>query len=165
MITKKKNSQVKPNYKFYIFIGVIVAAAIVAVVLITNIQTAVVEQGEILFEKQLPVVVVRDEQVVTAQNYGKANFLAQEGQRVDAGANVAEVYKWGYNDKVMNELIEIQTKIEQYQENEMLKDVQDPKLQEVNTQITQKSEEINHIINGEQDGDLVLAERELKDLM
>ncbi|MEG2957081.1 MAG: HlyD family efflux transporter periplasmic adaptor subunit, partial [Christensenellaceae bacterium] len=67
--------------------------------------------------------------------------------------------------KVMNELIEIQTKIEQYQENEMLKDVQDPKLQEVNTQITQKSEEINHIINGEQDGDLVLAERELKDLM
>ncbi len=150
------------NPKFYVFLGIIAAAVIAIVFFITNTNTALVEQGEIMFEKALPVVVVRDEQVVSAQNYGKPNYLVQEGERVEAEADVAEVYRGGYNDKVVTELLEIQAKIEEYQENLISTDEQ---LQALNSQIAQKAGELREIMNGESAGDVVTAEKELKSLM
>lgn len=155
----KRRRQVNP--KFYIFLSAIVVVAIVVLFFIFNINTAVVEQGTISFEKQVPVIVVRDEQVVSAQNYGKPNYIAGEGDRVEADAPVMEVYKWGYNEKVMNDLIDYQTKIEQYQENGL----NDQTVTDLDAQISQKAEEIKKIINGTAEGDIVAAERELKSLM
>ncbi|MEG2189012.1 MAG: HlyD family efflux transporter periplasmic adaptor subunit, partial [Christensenella sp.] len=120
------------------------AVVIVILFFVFNINTAVVKQGTIPFEKQVPVVVVRDEQVVTAQNYGKANYIASGGDRVEAEAPVMEVYKWGYNEKVMNDLIDYQTKIEQYQQNGL----DDGQVTELNAQITQKTADIKSIIVG-----------------
>ena len=150
------------NPKFYVFLGIVAAAVIAIVFFITNVNTAVVEQGEIMFEKALPVVVVRDEQVISAPSYGKPNYLAAEGERVEAGADVAEVYKGGYNDKVITELLEVQAKIEEYQENLLAGDEQ---LKSLNDQITQKSADMRQIVNGELEGDIVTAENELKALM
>ena len=150
------------NPKFYVFLGIVAAAVIAVVFFITNTNTALVEQGEIMFERALPVVVVRDEQVVSAQNYGKPNYLVQEGERVEADADVAEVYKGGYNDKVITELLEIQAKIEEYQENLISTDEQ---LLSYNSQIAQKAADMRQIVNGEMEGDVVTAEGELKSLM
>ncbi len=43
-------------------------------------------RGTIPFEAEAAAVVVRDEQVVFAQNYGKANYIVSEGERVEAEA-------------------------------------------------------------------------------
>ncbi|MEG2881349.1 MAG: HlyD family efflux transporter periplasmic adaptor subunit [Christensenella sp.] len=155
----KRRRQIRP--KFYIFLGSVVAVVIVILFFVFNINTAVVKQGTIPFEKQVPVVVVRDEQVVTAQNYGKANYIASGGDRVEAEAPVMEVYKWGYNEKVMNDLIDYQTKIEQYQQNGL----DDGQVTELNAQITQKTADIKSIVVGSTEGNLIAAERELKALM
>ena len=87
-----RRSAIRINPKFYVFLGIVAAIVIAIVFFITNVNTAVVEQGEIMFEKALPVVVVRDEQVISATSYGKPNYLVQEGERVEAGASVADIY-------------------------------------------------------------------------
>ncbi len=165
MYTKqKRRATVKANPKFYVFLGVIAAAVITIVYFATNINTAVVETGEIRFEDEVPVVVVRDEQMAPAEsNYGRVNFLVPEGERVEAGAVVADVYKWAYNDKVMNELTEKQKMIEQYQENER-SGSGDQQLVEIQNTITAKAAEVKQII-ASGTGDLLLAEAELKSLM
>ena len=151
----------RANTKFYLFIGAIAVVAVVVLFFVFNIQTAEVEQGTIPFEAEAAAVVVRDEQVVFAQNYGKANYIVSEGERVEAEAPVMEVYKWGYNEKVMNDLIDYQTKIEQYQENVF----QSEDLANLQNEITAKAAELRGIINGTAEGDVVRAERELKSLM
>lgn len=157
-----RRSAIRINPKFYVFLGIVAAVVIAIVFFITNVNTAIVEQGEIMFEKALPVIVVRDEQVISAPSYGKPNYLVQEGERVEAGASVAEIYKGGYNDKVITELLEIQAKIEEYQENLIADDEQ---LKSLNDQIMQKSADMRSIVNGEMEGDVVTAENELKALM
>lgn len=155
----------RPTAKFYIFIAIVAAAVIAVVFFVSRVETVTVEQGEILFEMDTVAIIARDEEVVTAENYGKANFLKQEGERVEGGTPVAEVYKWGYNDNVMNELVEVQRYILQYQENELLNGVEDAGLTELNAGITEKAAEINGLINGGQAGETRTAERELNELM
>ncbi len=151
----------RANTKFYIFIGAVAVVAAVILFFIFNMQTAEVETGTIPFETEVAAIVVRDEQVVSAQNYGKANYLVSEGERVEAGSPVMQVYKWGYNEKVMNDLIDYQTKIEQYQENGF----QSEELTGLQKAIAEKAAEIRGIVNGTQDGDAVVAERELEALL
>lgn len=166
MVIKRKRqggAPVKANAKFYVFLGVVAAAVIAIVYFVTSIQTITLEAGEIRYETETPVVVVRDEQVYAPENYGRANLLVPEGERVEADTPVAEVYTWSYNPKTVDELTEKQKVIEQYQEKARL-DADDPDLLEINDNITKKSVEIKSIINNGA-GNLLLAERELKTLM
>lgn len=155
----------KPSAKFFIFIGGIAVAVFLAVFFIFQVRTVQIETGKIEFDTTQSTVIVRDEKVYNAENYGKASFLASEGERVSEGTEIAEVYKWGYNDKIMSELLETQTKIEQYQENNLLHDVIDQDLAAINQSIADKSELISNIVNGKADGDLIEEEKALKLLM
>ena len=58
----------RANTKFYIFIGAVAVVAAVILFFIFNMQTAEVETGTIPFETEVAAIVVRDEQVVSAQN-------------------------------------------------------------------------------------------------
>ena len=155
----------RPSAKFFIFIGGIAVAVFLAVFFIFQVRTVQIETGKIDFDTSQATVIVRDEQVYNAENYGKATFLASEGERVSEGTEIAEVYKWGYNDKIMSELLETQTKIEQYQENNLLHDVIDQDLAAINQSITEKTEQISDIISGSAEGDLIEEEKALKQLM
>ena len=108
---------------------------------------------------------MRDEQVISAENYGKVSFIATEGEYVTADAQVAQIYKKGYNDKVLSDLLEVQTKIGQYQENNILGDVLDQDLLAINTSIEQKAEEIAAAVNGKTDANLIGLEKDLNRLM
>ncbi len=164
METEKRSIR-RPNYKFYIFIGAVAAAIVLILYFALNINTVELVQGEMIYEDTRTVIVVRDEQVFEAENYGKTNLIASEGQRVEEGTPLVEVFKWGYSENVMNDLLEVQTKIVQYQENEILRDVVDTELQNLNEQIIQKAKDINLILNGQLDSDLLTAQKNLNDLM
>lgn len=165
MVRRKKRASRRPNAKFYLFIGTIAAAVIVIVFLITNISTETIEQGVIPFEGEFPVVIVRDEKVMSEENYGKANYITPEGTRVEADKAVAEVYTWGYQANVVQELIEKQNNILRYQENQLIGDgKEDAQYGSINESIAAKAADINEII-ATGSGDLMAAERELKDLM
>ncbi len=161
---RRSTTKVKPKGKFYVFVGSIAAAVVVIVLLLTSVQTVAVEMGELQFEREFPVIIIRDEQVVDAENYGKANIIAQEGTRVEADAPVAEVYKWGYNNKVSYELLDKQTTIEDYQENALMQDVEDANLVALNQSIENQAKIVSEVIQTGI-GDLLAEEQELKNLM
>jgi len=162
---QRRTNRTRPGKKFYFFLGGLAAGIVLIVFFIFNVSTVTAEWGKIDFETSKSTVVVRDEQVYNAENYGKASFLAAEGERVAQGTPIAEVYKWGYNDKIMSDLLETQTKIEQYQENDLLHDVIDQDLEAINQSIVDKSEKISAIINGTEQGDLIEEEKALRLLM
>lgn len=162
---RRRTNRARPGKKFYFFVGGLAAGVFLLLFFIFNVSTVTIEWGKIDFETEQSTVVVRDEQVYNAENYGKATFLATEGERVAEGTAIAEVYKWGYNDKIMSDLLETQTKIEQYQENDLLRDVIDQDLEAINQSIADKSAEISAIINGTEQGDLIEEEKALRLLM
>lgn len=162
---QRRTNRTRPGRKFYLFLSGIAAGIFLVVFFVLNVSTVEAEWGKIDFETTQPTVVVRDETVYNAENYGKATFLAAEGERVAQGTPIAEVYKWGYNDKIMSDLLETQTKIEQYQENDLLHDVIDQDLEAINLSIAEKSATISDIIAGREDGDLIEEEKALRQLM
>ncbi len=164
MARERRQRTRRPNAKFYVFVGTVTAVVILIVFLLTNISTVTVEQGEIRFEDSFPVVIVRDEKVISEENEGKANFLVPEGSRVEADRPVAEVYKWGYQDKVVQELTDQQNTIAAYQQNELLKNGEDQQFTALNESIDKKAAEVSDMISTGV-GDLLLAERELRELI
>ena len=155
----------KPGAKFFILIGGIAVAAFLVIFFVFSSGTVKIVTGSIDFDTDQSTVVVRDEQVYKAENYGKATFLASEGERVAQGTPIAEVYKWGYNDKIMSDLVDVETKIEQYQENNLLLNVKDQDLAMINQSILNENIKISGIINGTAKGDLINEEKTLRQLM
>ena len=165
MMPYQKAKARKSPVPFFILIGGIGAAAVLVLFFVFNVNTVTIQSGSIDFETSRSTVIVRDEQVYNAENYGKASFLASEGERVAQGTPIAQIYKWGYNDKIMSELLDVETKIEQYQENNLLHDVIDKDLAAINANIATESQKISGIINKSVDGDLITEEKALKQLM
>ena len=56
-------------------------------------------------------IIVRSEKLYKSENYAKTEFIAEEGQVVAAGAEIANVYSWEYNDEVVESLRLIREKI------------------------------------------------------
>lgn len=164
MIRNRRRKTWRLSGRFYAFLGTAAAAAVAVIFLITHIQTAVVETGELQFETQLPVVLVRDEEVVIEENYGKANLLVQEGTRVEANTPIAQVFNWGYNEKISFELLEKRATIQEYQENALSQEAADTNLAGINASISAKSSEINEQMR-RSEGDVPATERELQELM
>ncbi|MEZ4357645.1 MAG: HlyD family efflux transporter periplasmic adaptor subunit [Eubacteriales bacterium] len=161
-----KKHKLRPSKRFYIIAVILAALAVIFLCLNMLLpKTAIVTQGEIMFEDSFNGVVVRDESVYEAENYGKAIFIAEEGSAVTVGEEIAEVYKWGYNEQTMADLIDIREQIMDYQLNTLLKNIINVNLADYNSKIEDKSIEIRQVISGEKEGNPITLERELSDLM
>lgn len=154
----------RPRARFYVFLAVLALAIWLIVTLIVRSSGGTVVAGSLVFEEPFSAVVIRDEQVVTAETYGKITFYAAEGERVTSGAKIAEVYKWGYNDSILQDLLTLQQQIKSYQVGTILADIVNPDLESIETQITGKKEQIRTAVQ-EGAGDVLVLERELKTLM
>lgn len=159
----------KPKLKFYVILGASVGAIALLLVLLLQIRPLVsVEWASAEFDASFDMLVVRDEIVYEGKNYGKTKYIAVEGQHVDEGEPIAEVYEWGYNDETLSKLLDLQKKILKYQVDERRAGIIDEKLIEINGRIDGKAFEIqqavfedNHavMLNLERDMEALLAER------
>lgn len=140
-------------------------ALIVTLFVLVRTETATVQTGQISFSYTGTGIIVRTEKLYRSENYGKTVFIAEEGQRVKAGDEIADVYSWDYNEKRVESLKALQDNIMDYQENHILKDVLSKGLQSQNQLIEQKTEEIKQVVAGEKKGDLLRLERELRNLL
>lgn len=129
-------------------------------------DVTVVEQGTIDFAAELPVVVVRDEEVIAVESYGRAHYLVPDQQRVEQETPVVEVFKWGYNDKVMSDLVDVRTKILQY-ESGLLQGTAASELSSINGEIDDITREIRIAANAQsaEADDVVALESQLARLM
>ena len=152
---------IRVNAKFYLFILLIAAAAAAVAYFALRTDTAVVRAGRLEFDTEVPVVIVRDEEVITTESYEKVSFLVPDLQRVEADTPVAEIFRWGYNERVMNDVIDVQNRIEEY---EARQGSAGQELREINTRIAEETDRIRQIANGSSE-DMIAAERQLGLLM
>ena len=156
----------RPTKRFYLFLSVVCAIVVLAsVLLLRGVPTITLEEGTMAFEQQYEVVLVRDEQVYNATNYGKAVFYATEGQRVSSGNKIAEVYRWGYSESMFTELAAVRQKILDYQENTVWRNVVNADLNAINSKIAAKIEEVRAAVSGEQRVDIVSLQSGLAELL
>ena len=163
----KRKKKFQLDRKWMLGIGGAAAVAIVctALFLILGSQTTEAKKGELSFSESGQGIIIRSETLYKSENYGKVEFLAEEGQAVTEGTPIAAVYSWNYSDKDYADLKALQDKIMDYQQGNILKDVVNKDLENLNKVIEEKSEEIRAVTRGEAEGDLLQMERELETLM
>ncbi len=160
----RRTSTISPRF-FMVFAGLVLLIVILSLVLIFMSNSAITQKGTISFSHDTSGIVIREETCYQSQNYGKANFLVDEGQEVIAGTAVADVYTWDYSDSAEENLLMLQNSILDYQQNNILKDVENKGLDSLNLKIEEKSAQINSVVSGEASGDLLQLEKELQDLL
>ena len=152
---------IRVNTKFYVLIAAVAAAVGLLLFFFLHTESAVVSEGSLQFDMTLTAVVVRDEEVITTGSYEKVNYLVPDLQRVEADTAVAEIYRWGYNENVMNDVIDVQNRIEQY---ELEHGSVTQEVVSLNEQISEAAAAIREIAAGGE-GDMAEAELKLTNLM
>ncbi len=156
----------RPRTKFYFVLGaIVVAIAVILVLLLGTPHTVAVEWSSAEFDNSFDMLIVRDEIVYEAKNYGKTNYIAVEGQLVNVGDPIAEVYEWGYNDETLSKLLELQKTIMQYQMDVIRADVIDDALIDINNRIDAKATEIQQAIFDNNSSVLLLLQRDMEALL
>lgn len=162
--TSKKRYRIKG--RFYIIVAALLALMGWGVyALVSWFAPPEVAWGRLATDREVTLAVVREEQLVMSDQYARLNCLVAEGETVEAGASVAELYTSGYSEKDMQNLATLQQRIKDYQENNLMQNVADRDLDALNEQITLKMDEISTLIGQGQVQNLVTKEREFSSLM
>ncbi|MGI6664251.1 MAG: HlyD family efflux transporter periplasmic adaptor subunit [Christensenellaceae bacterium] len=161
---KKGNGFVISN-QLKMIIGGGIASVILLVILISVFtgrnKTFVAQNETISFVQDATGIVVRSEKLYKAENYGRTEFIASEGQTVSSGTPIADVYGVEYNAKDYLNLKSLQEKIMDYQENHAQTDIIDDAMVALNARIATTTDTIRAIVSGEEGGDLNQLERDL----
>ena len=156
----------RPTKRFFITIAVLACIVmLVAFLLLQGPSEALITEGNLFVDKSVETLIVRDEKVYNSDNYSTATFFASEGQNVTKGATIAQVYKWGYNEKLMTDYLTTQQEIQDYQENTIWREVVNKDLNTNNGKINNTIQEIVDVVQGNSTSDLVVLERKLRENM
>lgn len=162
----RKRVKVRKRVRVFLILILIVAVILFSMLFFMKVSRGVIEVGTMDFEQNnIEVVFVRDEAIETGASYGKIHYIANEGQLVNSGDMVATVYKSGYNENVLLDLITLQQNIKQYQIGTLRKDIADPEYNSIQTQIDQKLLQISAAIQSTQKINLLVLQRELTTLL
>ena len=72
--------------RFFVILGAVLAVTVMMAVLVLRAQaTSPVEWASAEFSESYDMLIIRTEVVLEGKNYGKTDFIAEEGQRVDGG--------------------------------------------------------------------------------
>lgn len=116
----KRRVRIKP--RLYIILGVVLFLLIWGISSIfKGIRGVTVQWGGLETDRNVTAIVIRDEKVVRSESYARVNCLVAEGEVVEAGVPVAELYTSGYSEKDLQNLITLQKTIKEYQQNNILK--------------------------------------------
>ena len=152
--------------RFFIILGAVLAVTVMVVTLVLRAQaTSPVEWGTADFSASYDMLIIRTEVVYEGKNYGKTDFIAEEGQRVKAGEEIAEVYNWQYNDDTLSQLLDLQEKILNYEVTVSRAGVIDEKLTDINSRIADKVDEIALSVSQNRPQDALQLQRELEALL
>lgn len=157
-----KRRKLKP--RFYVVCAALVACVAFLVWTFFPGKPHSVDQGKIEYSDSFNSVVIRDETIYQEENFGKITMLVGEGKKVAKDAKIAEVYQWDYSDRITAELTDIQTKISDYQEQNVLKNIVNKDLETVRGKINDKIAEIKAVVDGTSTADTLKLEEQLKGL-
>lgn len=162
----KATARRKPKARFFVILGAVLAVTAMVVGLMVRAKaTSPVTWDKAAFSTSYDMLVIRTEVVYEGKNYGKTDFIAEEGQRVTAGDPIAEVYSWEYNDDTLSQLLDLQETILNYEVNVSRAGVIDDRLTEINGRIGAKVDEIQLAVVQGRPQDSLKLQRELQALL
>lgn len=153
------------RFRFFIFLAIFLLGIILFFRAKDDPVVAFVQRGEMKSSYKMDAIIIRDEELIEAEEYGKVTFLVPEGQRVVKGQLIAELYALGYDHEVIDERNMLQQKIKDYQEKNILQDIVDKDLKKFNQDIAEKAENVYTFVQSGERDDLLYQEQQLKELM
>ncbi len=124
--------------RFFIFLFLVIAGCYYIIDLFRVPPSyGIIQYGEIVLCDKGDALIIRQEDVYQAPEYGKVTFLVAEGDIVNSEDPLAILYKSNYKEELVYQLYNVQEKIMSYQQENILKDVIDKDLQKVQEDIFQ----------------------------
>ncbi len=159
-----KTRKLKNKGRFYaVLLGFAAVLSLAVFLARVGLHGNEIAYGSIGAELDMSGVIVRDEAVVRTEAYEKVTFDVVEGQTVEDGTLIAEVFKRGYQDETMVTLLNLQKQVYAHQ-MELLAGTVPPELADVDTRILTVEDQIRAASRGQTDLDMLALEQSLKDL-
>lgn len=156
--------RVKPRFVFFVF------AVFMSVFLLVKYYSRppipyVVEAGSMHLEYGSEAILVRDEEAYNAPEYGRVTYYADEEDLIDRGELVATIFKANYQEDMVYQLYNVQEKIINYQQENILKNITDHDIKNVQSKVDALIHEMQtHVKNGALDK-LTKSEKEFRNLL
>ena len=152
--------------KFYAILAVVAAIIAFAVYMTRDdpVREVLIEAGTIGQTRELDAVVMRNETVVNTESYARVDYVAEECSLVSAGDTVASIYASGYSEKEMESLENTRKDIREYY-NQILENILDSNLEQYTQLVAQRASELQTIIQGKEQGNLLTVQAQLEQAM
>ncbi len=127
-------------------------------------QEGELKMGAMRLSHDANTVLIRDEASIVTEKYDKIIFDVVEGAPVEDGTQIAQVFRWGYQDSTMQSLLDVRKQILAYQLSK-IEGIVNAELDTANAQINQKLAAIRGAASNPGETDLLTLEQELKSLL
>lgn len=148
---------------FLMLFGLIGIVTLVIVLVINGGGSAEVRYGDVTGTITASVAIIRDESAVSSEKFEKIIFSVVEGQTIQNGAQIAQVFKRGYQDESMITLLRLQREIFEYQKN-IISAEASAGLAEIEGRIATLKSQIRDSARGDSSLDMLQLEQTLKNL-
>ena len=109
-------------------------------------------------------VIIRDEQLVTADSVTRIEYVIPENTLAYAGDTVAYLYSTGYSQTELNKLEDVRENIQAYHKTK-LENIIDNDLERLDLVVKQRALEFKNLVTGKNTGNLIIVNRLLETAM
>ncbi len=157
-----EHSRKLANIRFFIIVGILVAAIVALIVFIAyRGSEAITERDVMQFSMNTDAVVIRDETVLSAEEYARIDYFVGEGQTVAQGDIIAATYKVGFSDEMLQAMIAAREEVYDAQ-IAALGSVKDTVLEDLNAQILAARDQILQCVMCDSGEDLLTLQLHLE---
>jgi len=160
----------KVRIRFRFFIILLSVSGIIAYIyfnLTSNDVTGYVfvERGEIILREQGEALIIRDEQVHELPKHGRAEFSVAEGDWLEEGEPLAELFSLEFDEQLLHELHEVQASIFAYQSENIVNYILDSDVLGLQSTINETIMDMQVYIREGEQSFLGSKERDLRRLL
>ncbi|NLJ41627.1 MAG: hypothetical protein GX352_08480 [Clostridiales bacterium] len=165
-MTKGSVSGRKIKPRFYLFMA---AAVLLLMFLGRSIfrkpLVYTIGYGEITTWDDCPGLVVREEKTYKAPDYGKVEFFVSAGESVEKNSTIAILYREGFDGGLVDELYKIESKISDYQNKNIIKNIIDADFETIQKNIDGLVHSMQGFVGGGTTKEMPRLEEELRGLL
>jgi len=160
-------SRRRPTGRFFILLMLILGVA--AYFIVGRVQTPraryeMVVAGSTSDTRTMQAVIMRDEKVASMDGNSTLVYVAEEGEMLNAGDEIAYIYSAGYSTKEMQKLESIRQDIRAYHTT-ILSNIVDAELDRLDNQVKYLAQQMKSLVTRKANGSLINLEFQLTQAM
>ena len=163
----EKMSKRRPTGRFFLFIMLILGVVVYLAVGRSGGSGAhyeMVVSGAASDTRSMQAVIMRNEKVATMEGGSTVAYVAEEGQQLAAGDEIAYVYSAGYSTKEMQKLETVRQDIRAYHTT-ILSNIVDTELDRLDDNVAYLAGQLKALVTEEASGSLINLEAQLSEAM